>query len=87
MTTTRYSWLAGRGDECDLQVDDPYVSPRHALIWLDDNGDPWVEDLGSSNGTYVNKVRVTRPTRLHPGDLLSLGLRSGIKLPDFRGSA
>jgi hypothetical protein len=67
------SLLLGRGDDCDLVVDDPQVSRHHArLTWQ--AGSWFVEDLGSTNGTRVNSMSVTGQRHLlNPGGLLSLG--------------
>jgi hypothetical protein len=56
----------------DLVLDDPGVSRRHARV-LPENGGVIVEDLGSSNGTYVNGRRITGPVELGAGDEVQLG--------------
>jgi FHA domain len=56
----------------DLVIPDPGVSRRHARI-LAQNGAVIVEDLGSSNGTYVNGERISGPVQLGAGDELQLG--------------
>jgi hypothetical protein len=63
----------GRGPLNDLQLgNDDFVSGRHAL--LDPRRDGvWVEDLGSTNGTFVNGVRLASSRRLSPGDVLRIG--------------
>ena len=62
----------GRSERTTVQVQDVYVSDEHALIAPD--GEGWlVRDLGSTNGTYLNGARVTRPTPLAAGDQLRLG--------------
>jgi hypothetical protein len=61
----------GRGDEADVQLLDPAVSRRHAVIAPDD-GHATVRDLGSTNGTYVNGKRVAT-AKLMPGDVVTLG--------------
>jgi hypothetical protein len=63
----------GRGPECDLHLDDDdYVSSRHARF--DPRADGvWVEDLGSTNGTFVNGARVTTARLLHGGDVVRVG--------------
>jgi len=63
--------VIGRNDGCDVMVPDPGLSRRHAEIRRE--GDEWVViDLGSTNGTEINGVRITRH-RLTPGDRLLLG--------------
>ena len=57
---------------CDVMVPDPDVSRRHAMIHGVDEG-LGVEDLGSTNGTFVNGERVTGITGLEPGDKLRFG--------------
>lgn len=56
----------------DLVLDDPGVSRRHARV-LPDDGGVIVEDLGSSNGTYVNGQRITGPVELGAGDEVQMG--------------
>ena len=64
--------LAGRDTECSLMIDASTVSRRHARITVV-SGTATVEDLDSTNGTHVNGTRISGPTRLSPGDELSLG--------------
>lgn len=64
--------LFGRGDGVDVFVDDLYVSDEHAEI-LPDDGSWSIRDLGSTNGTFLNGAKVTRPTPLAAGDQLRLG--------------
>jgi 6-phosphogluconolactonase (cycloisomerase 2 family) len=52
---------------------DPEISRRHARFRVKDTGKVLVEDLGSSNGTYVNGRRITGPRLLSPGDTVKLG--------------
>ena len=62
----------GRADKCGLKLDDTYVSQMHARIFS--RGDSYVvEDLGSTNGTYVNRQRITSPAELHRGDQVKVG--------------
>ena len=56
----------------DLVLDDPGVSRRHARV-LPENGGVIVEDLGSSNGTYVNGQRISGPVEVAAGDEVQLG--------------
>jgi hypothetical protein len=65
-------FVIGRSRECDLVLDDPNVSRRHAELRRDDDG--WaVHDLGSTNGIKLNGNR-SRGGRLSPGDEITLGL-------------
>jgi predicted component of type VI protein secretion system len=57
---------------CDVVLADPEVSRRHATI-REDNGGPAIEDLGSTNGTYVNDRRITGLQVLKDGDVVRLG--------------
>jgi pSer/pThr/pTyr-binding forkhead associated (FHA) protein len=62
----------GRADACQIKLDDTYVSTFHARIFNRD-GAWFLEDLGSTNGTYLNQRRVTSPVELAAGDRVKLG--------------
>jgi pSer/pThr/pTyr-binding forkhead associated (FHA) protein len=63
--------VVGREDDCDVLLTSPRVSRRHARLWA--SGKEFgVEDLGSLNGTYVNRRRVTGAAMLSDGDRLTL---------------
>ena len=64
--------VIGRGEKCGLVLDDTYVSTVHARIYS--KGDTYMlEDLGSTNGTYLNRQRVTSQVELHRGDQVKIG--------------
>ena len=64
--------LIGRGSDAAIRLDDDYVSTRHARIAS--SGDQWfVEDLGSTNGTYIGSHRLTQPTTLQLGSQVRIG--------------
>ena len=64
--------LIGRGNDAAIRLDDDYVSTRHARIAS--SGEQWfVEDLGSTNGTYVGTSRITQPTAIPLGTQVRIG--------------
>jgi len=62
----------GRAEKCHLTLDDTYVSQVHARIFSRDDA-VMVEDLGSTNGTYLNRQRLAAPAELQRGDQLKIG--------------
>ena len=63
----------GRAAGCGVPIDyDTFASNLHARLFRLD-GDVWVEDLGSTNGTWVNTERILERTRIEKGDLLQVG--------------
>ena len=62
----------GRGNDCTLVLADDYASTHHARLVPGDGG--WqVEDLGSTNGTYLGRAKVTRPTAVPIGAPIRIG--------------
>ena len=63
----------GRGNPNDVRLDaDEYASANHARVEPRRDG-VWIEDIGSTNGTFVNGVRLSRPRKLSAGDLVRVG--------------
>lgn len=63
----------GRGGQNDVPLeDDEFASARHARFEPRRDG-VWVQDRGSTNGTFVNGTRIDRPRRLTPGDVVRVG--------------
>ena len=68
----------GRHHNNDIQIDEQAVSSRHALIHTEANQDfpdykeYYLEDLGSTNGTFVNDEKISRKVRLHSNDVIRL---------------
>jgi hypothetical protein len=64
--------VIGREEGMDIALQDPESSRRHALVsWR--GGQFVIEDLGSTNGTFVNGVQITAPQVLNPGDSIGIG--------------
>ena len=62
----------GRGDSAEIRLDDPFASSEHARVTR--QGTVMVlEDLGSTNGTYLNEELLTGPAPLHAGDRIRIG--------------
>lgn len=84
--------ILGRAKGCDVVLDDPAVSRRHARLVRSDRK-VTIEDLRSSHGTFVNGQRISTPHSIRPGDLVAIG-RFTLKLTadgnleqrDFRGN-
>jgi pSer/pThr/pTyr-binding forkhead associated (FHA) protein len=63
----------GRGPANDLSLEgDEYASARHARFEPRHDG-VWVDDIGSTNGTFVNGIRVSQARKLKPGDVVRVG--------------
>ena len=67
------SCSVGRAAANTIVLKSPKVSRRHALIHLQNIGELWLIDFGSSNGTFLNKRRIHRPIRLRDGDQITIG--------------
>jgi hypothetical protein len=64
--------VLGRGDAVDIHLEDPFASSRHARIsW--EGSTVMIEDLGSTNGTYLNGEPLDGPAPLHVGDRIRIG--------------
>jgi|SRR5690625_2646384 len=70
--------LVGRVAGAALRLEDDYTSTRHARIYPK-GPEWWIEDLDSTNGTYVGNEKITHPTRLRPGTEVRIG-RSTLEL-------
>jgi predicted component of type VI protein secretion system len=64
--------MMGRGDEVEIHLEDPFASSRHARL-VRQGGIVIIEDLGSTNGTYLNEELLSGPQPLHPGDRVRIG--------------
>jgi hypothetical protein len=64
--------VLGRGDRAEIRLEDPFASSRHARVYEQGNV-VVIEDLGSTNGTYLNEEVLQSPRPLHPGDRVRIG--------------
>jgi hypothetical protein len=73
LTLNSSALLLGRGSENDVNLArDEYASSKHLRVEPRRDG-VWVEDIGSTNGTYLNGIRLTRAKKLAPGDIVRVG--------------
>jgi hypothetical protein len=64
--------IMGRGDQAEIRLEDPFASSRHARL-VRQGAAIVIEDLGSTNGTYLNEELLSGPQPLHPGDRVRIG--------------
>ena len=64
----------GRSPRSNLPIEDPLASRHHAMLYFDPAESRWwISDLNSTNGTYLNKMRLDAPTQLSKGDRIRIG--------------
>ena len=82
VAVTSIRTIIGRSEDCDLVIDDPSLSRRHALLEVVDDT-AHISDCGSQNGTFLNGRPIMTPAALKDGDAITLGssrtIRAGIK--------
>lgn len=64
--------VMGRGDQAEIRLEDPFASSQHARLTRQ-GGIVIIEDLGSTNGTYLNEELLGGPQPLHAGDRVRIG--------------
>jgi diguanylate cyclase (GGDEF)-like protein len=74
----RHVTYLGRGETCEVQIQDSGVSRKHARVLVEPDGGVWLEDLSSTNGTFLENHRIDRH-QLHDGDKIQLGRTTIIK--------
>ncbi|MHC5113041.1 MAG: FHA domain-containing protein [Planctomycetota bacterium] len=66
--------VVGRDEACSIQILDPKISRRQFSVHWDDDLEGFLAtDLESANGTFVNKIKIGRPTKLREGDVIEVG--------------
>jgi adenylate cyclase len=73
LLTGNTCWTVGRGEENDFVLGDRWISRNHAMLQSMDNGEVYLIDLGSRNGSFINGRRVSVPVTLRNGDHLTFG--------------
>ncbi|WP_199193219.1 FHA domain-containing protein [Blastopirellula marina] len=73
-------WIVGARDTCDIVVDQPTVSGEHCRLEFDE-GRVFIEDLQSTNGTFVNGERIYKRKQIHPDALVTLGKSVTLPMP------
>jgi len=63
--------VLGRSPACDVVLADAKASRQHAMVHRQEQGEFWLIDLGSANGTFLNGRRVSQPCRLSDGDQIT----------------
>ena len=72
--SNRYPFIIGRDESVDFVLSkDSNISRRHAKIFIDEEGGVWIEDLKSTNGSFVNNIRIVHKTELNSGNTIILG--------------
>ena len=71
----------GRAPSNALVLNDSTVSWQHAVLWQEGGG-VWVRDLGSRNGTFVNRTKIDAPTQLRTGDILRIADIAELRLSE-----
>ncbi|WCB91342.1 hypothetical protein DSM104299_00013 [Baekduia alba] len=64
--------VMGRGDQAEIRLEDPFASSRHARL-IRQGSMIVIEDMGSTNGTYLNEELLSGPQPLHAGDRVRIG--------------
>ncbi|HEX2053276.1 MAG TPA: FHA domain-containing protein [Actinomycetota bacterium] len=64
--------IIGRADKCHVVISDSYASQIHARVFRRQDA-VYIEDMGSTNGTYLNRKKVTAPIQVNRGDTARIG--------------
>ncbi|MDR2471948.1 MAG: FHA domain-containing protein [Tannerella sp.] len=72
----------GKAADNNYVIDDPEASRYHAVLLVRDGGDLFIEDKNSTNGTFVNDIRIIRK-KVRPNDTVSFGLKNTVRVSDI----
>jgi pSer/pThr/pTyr-binding forkhead associated (FHA) protein len=65
--------VLGRQSDCEFVIDDPLLSRRHCELTVEAEGDCFIEDLNSTNSTFLNSRKLAEKSRLSYGDRIVMG--------------
>ena len=74
--------LMGHGADCDVVLDPPSIAVHHCRLTYQPGGEAVLQDLGSTQGTFVNGVQIWAPARVTPGDAVTLGPQVPLPWPE-----
>ena len=84
-TDGAWSLLLGRRDDCDISIPfDTQISRRHAMLRVSPDGQLYLSDVGSLNGTFIGSDRIVEPTPLYEGQFFRLG-RTWFRVQSLKG--
>lgn len=63
----------GRNKDCDISLDDPLISSKHCRIEIQEDGKYYIEDIGSTNATFINRKKLKKKIHLIYGDRIVIG--------------
>ena len=63
----------GRDENCDISVNDPLISKQHCVLESEDDSNFYIEDLGSTNSTFLNNKKLKKKTLVYYGDRILIG--------------
>src|SRR5271154_2471330 len=66
-------YTLGSSPDCSIQIEAPHVSWQHAQLTVVEDGSLWIEDLGSTNGTFLDSQLITAPTPVAANQSLEIG--------------
>lgn len=65
--------IMGRQSDCEFVIDDPLLSRRHCAVSVDESGEYFLQDLNSTNATYLNSRKLAEKSKLSYGDRIVIG--------------
>lgn len=82
----RYPFIVGRQEGISLVLDSPGISRQHACLEQDEQGRLLLRDMGSTNGTFLNRTQIEQPTEVHSGDIIHFAEEEFRAIADFKNT-